>query len=73
MTKSKAAAIIVGWISIGTMFSVSVVACQRYNTAVNIARIQSDTAQWNNLHEDCRERKGIFVRSWGDWICEVGQ
>ncbi|SCB30787.1 hypothetical protein [Rhizobium lusitanum] len=73
MTKSKAAATIVMWISIGVTLSVSVVSCQRYHSAVEVAKIESETAQWNSLHEDCRERKGLFVRSWGDWECEVGR
>lgn len=73
MTKSKATATIVMWISIATMFSVSVVACGQYNTTVRVAEIQKDAAQWNGLHDDCQKRNGLLIRSWGDWKCEVSQ
>lgn len=61
------------WISIGTMFSVSVVSCSQYNTAVDIRKAELEAAQWNGLREDCQKHGGLMVRTWGNWNCEVGK
>ncbi|MDJ1632306.1 hypothetical protein [Rhizobium rhizogenes] len=72
MTKSKAAATIVMWISIGAMFSVSVVACQRYNTAINVKNAELRQLQWEGQRADCNAHDGMLVKGWtaNDWSCE---
>lgn len=73
MTGKQATVYCVVWISIGTMFSVSVVSCRQYNMAVDVRKAELDAAQWNGLREDCQKHGGLMVKAWGTWNCEVGK